>query len=177
MCNLYLSSSSFSLLSFSSFSLCSLASRLFSASSLVASSGSVVPAEALGTTAAAAVDGGVEIGAGSRAGAGVGLGTGAETGAAVQTGTRRTPNRTKQNWPSPCPRPGIHHSQRKGNIHRCVCSHGFPAFCLSVTRQPVAKTAYVSETFNRDHTLSPSLIFIVVKSVNNIYKCVLGALC
>ena len=64
----YLSSSSFSL-----FSLCSRASRLFSASSLVASSGSVVPAEVFGEALAVRVDGGAGGGLGRRLGPELGL--------------------------------------------------------------------------------------------------------
>ena len=102
----YLSSSSFSLFSLSSFSLCSRASRLFSASSLVASSGSVVPAEVFGEALAVRVDGGAGGGAGAEAGAGAGAV--AAAGAAVQTGTRRKPignksQRTKHKLASPRP--------------------------------------------------------------------------
>lgn len=166
--NLYLSSSSFSLLSLSSFSLCSLASRLFSASSLVASSGSVVPAEALGTAATATVDDGVETGAGSGAGAGV------ETGTAVQTGTKRKPDGTESQGTKPktgiphAPGPGFIILKEKGTS-TTVCSHGFPVFCLSVAKQPETKTACVSEP-------SPGLVFTAVKSVNNIYQMCAGSL-
>lgn len=109
---LYLSSSSLSLFSLSSFSLCSRASRLFSASSLVASSGLVVPADVFGEVlAVTAGDGaGTEAGAGTQAGVGAGTGAGAEAeaGAAVQTGIRRksTGNktqRTKQKLAFPTP--------------------------------------------------------------------------
>lgn len=108
---LYLSSSSLSLFSLSSFSLCSRASRLFSARSLVASSGSVVPAEVFGEALAVTVDDGTgtEAEAGTQDGVGAGTGAGAEAGAAVQTGIRRklTENktqRTKQKlaFPTPC---------------------------------------------------------------------------
>ena len=102
----YLSSSSFSLFSLSSFSLCSRASRLFSASSLVASSGSVVPAEVFGEALAVRVDDGAGVGAGVEPGAGAGAE--AAAGAAVQIGTRRKPignksQRTKQKLASPRP--------------------------------------------------------------------------
>lgn len=105
---LYLSSSSLSLFSLSSFSLCSRASRLFSASSLVASSGSVVPAEVLGEAAAVTVDGEAGAGAGIGDGAGADAGAGAAAEAAVQTGTRRKPignktQRTKQKLAFPTP--------------------------------------------------------------------------
>lgn len=115
---LYLPSSSFSLFSLSSFSLCSRASRLFSASSLVASSGSVVPAEVLGEAAAVTVYGeagadagpgaGADAGAGTGAGAGADAGAGAGAEAAVQTGTGRKPvgnktQRTKQKLAFPTP--------------------------------------------------------------------------
>lgn len=107
---LYLSSSSLSLFSLSSFSLCSRASRLFSASSLVASSGSVVPAEVLGEALAVTVDGGTGTVAGTEAGteAGVGAGAGAGAGTTVEKDTRRKPignktQKTKQKLAFPTP--------------------------------------------------------------------------
>lgn len=120
---LYLSiSSPLSLFSLSSLSLCSRASRLFSANSLVASSGSVVPAEVLGealaVTRAAGTASGAEAGTGAGAGEGAGAGSRAVAGAAVQTGTKRKPtgsktHRTKQKPAFPTPRPRIHHYKRE----------------------------------------------------------------
>lgn len=88
---LYLSSSSLSLFSLSSFSLCSRASRLFSASSLVASSGSVVPAEVLGEALAVTVDGGTGTVAGTEAGTEAGVGAGAGAGAGTTEASSGSP--------------------------------------------------------------------------------------
>lgn len=103
---LYLSSSSLSLFSLSSFSLCSRASRLFSASSLVASSGSVVPAEVLGEALAVTVGDGTGTVAGTEAGTETGVGAGA--GTTVEKDTRRKPignktQKTKQKLAFPTP--------------------------------------------------------------------------
>lgn len=115
----YLSSSSFSRFSLSSFSLCSRASRLFSASSLVASSGSVVPAEVFGEALAVRVDDGAGVG-------GWGGGWGRRLGRSCRWSNCTNRYKEKANWKqkpknktklaSPDPRPRIHHYKRKGML-------------------------------------------------------------